>query len=124
MPDDLLVHPALRRLVQGDGPTTFERAQLRQLRYILSKCDALRARNTHLEERHTFQETRIDMLRRMVGLHRVEVEQLQTLANGAIADRDAAVLERDQAQAELHATEEQVAALRYELDQLRAGAPA
>jgi len=124
MTDDLLIRPGLRRMVVSVAPVTFDPAELLELQRVITWCDVLRIRNARLEERLKLQEERIDRLRTIVGLHRAEVENLQTLTFGAMAERDSAVLERDQATAELHATEEQVTVLRAELDRTRAEVPA
>lgn len=124
MTDDLLIRPGLRRMVVSVAPVTFEASELLELQRVVTWCDALRIRNARLEERLKLQEERIDRLRTTVGLHRAELETLQALAYGAVVERDSAVLARDQATAELHATEEQVAALRAELELTRAEVPA
>lgn len=124
MTDDLLIRPGLRRMVVSVAPVTFGPSDLLELQRVIAWCDALRIRNARLEERLKLQEERIDRLRTIVGLHRAEVENLQTLTFGAMAERDSAVLERDQATAELHATEGHLAVLRAELDRARAEVPA
>lgn len=125
MLDDLLIRTDLRKLVDNTVPVTVEPAQLRQLRKVFTAVDRQRSTIRRLGDRVGNCERRIAMLRRVIegqtseAMNRTaDYMRVVQERDAALAERDRAVLARDNTLAELHATEEQVEALRADRDRL------
>lgn len=124
--DDLIVHPSLRRLAQSEGPVILEGLHLTDLRRALKALDLRGKQVTRMLTRREEDEERLAVLKAAVRQQFEEAQRYQeayvqvlTERDSARRERDAAMLARDNARAELAATEEQVEALRAERDRLR-----
>jgi hypothetical protein len=127
MTDDLTIHPSLWHAVQRGEATMFSPMALSDLRRVLLALERRGRWIQRMEQRAELDQERLDVLRGVVRQQLAELAKYSDAYRAVVderdsarRERDAAMVARDQARAEMAVTEEQVEVL---LGQ-RAGVPA